>query len=165
MCSCGRPTLVHRSRQSGWERSPVGAKSHRQCPRHWEPPRGGGRKSPSTTQTFTGCWKWYHTNSGEYASGRSPREPFLPTHGWQSMTSQCQVFHRPELSHPSTRWVSQTQTASSFMPSTLQEPVMDLRVRTLSPSDDPMIFPTQVWTKFQSLEPPERVSPVWTVWI
>ena len=30
------------------------------------------------------------------------------------------------------------------VPVTLQEPVMDLRVRRLSPSDDPMIFPTQV---------------------
>ena len=40
-----------------------------------------GRKSPFTTQTFTGCWKWDHTNGGGYASGRSPREPFLATHG------------------------------------------------------------------------------------
>ena len=66
---------------------------------------------------------------------------------------------------PVNKWVSQTQTASSFMPSTLQEPVMGLRVRTLSPSNDPMILPTRYWTKFQSLEPPERVSPAWTVWI
>ena len=73
------------------------------------------------------------------------------------MASQCQGFHRQsELSHPSTRWVSQT---------TFQEAAMDLRVRTLSPSDAPMILPTQFWTKFQSLEPPERVSPVWTLWI
>ena len=60
------------------------------------------------------------------------------------MTSHCQGFHsQSELSHPSARWVSQTQTASSFMPSTLQEAAMDLRVRMLSPSDAPMILPTQ----------------------
>ena len=75
------------------------------------------------------------------------------------------VLGVPELSHQSTRWVSLTQTASSFMQSTPQEPVMGLRVRTLSPSNDPMILPTQYWTKFQSFEPPERVSLVWTVWI
>ena len=39
------------------------------------------RESPHDADVWTGCWIWDDTNSGGYASGRSPREPFLATHG------------------------------------------------------------------------------------
>ena len=82
----------------------------------------------------------------------------------KSMTSQCQGFHSQSELSPPVHQVGESDTDSVEFRA-LQEPVMGLRVRTLSPSNDPMILPTQYWTKFQSLEPPERVSPVWTGWI